>query len=94
MNKHLCKILMIAYHLAFLGGSSVLYNGYIEEIAKLRTEIVKQADRADKLVTDTVKTSKEAADSVTKSTKELNNSISNIQKEISKIKKACNKFGF
>lgn len=36
----------------FLSGSTVMINGYLDEIAKLRTEIHTQAAKAEKVATD------------------------------------------
>ena len=101
MNKKLCTTLTVLYHLLFLGGSSSLISGYLDEISKLRVEIVRQADRAEKLVSDAeasaIKVKKDilnAGDSLKKSGDDLAGSISNIKKQIAKIEKACKRFSF
>ena len=65
----MCKVVMVCYHLLFLGGSTTLINGYVEEIGKLRTEIVKQVDRADKAVTKVDNTTKALTAEINKVTK-------------------------
>ena len=65
----ICKALMVAYHLLFLGGSTTLINGYVEEMGKLRVEIVKQVDRADKAVTKVDDTTKKLTKEINKVTK-------------------------
>lgn len=94
MKKHLCKILMAAYHLIFLGGSVTLFDNYLDEIAKLRTEIVRQVDRAEEVVKSAEKSALKINNDIQKTSKDLTGSVSSINKEIGKIKKACNKFPF
>ncbi len=78
MNKHICTIVTIVYHLMFLGGTTTLVNGYLDEISALRNEIKTQGDKATKVVDD-----------ITKTGKSLDASVKNISKELSKVKKAC-----
>lgn len=85
MNKKLCTILTIAYHLTFVGGTTTLVNGYLDEIEKLRTEIKTQGDKARKTVEDIESTGK----SIGKSVKNLDASVNRIGKELDKVKKAC-----
>lgn len=84
----ICKALMVAYHLLFLGGSTTLINGYVNEIDKLRQEVVRQVDRAEKAVDKVNKTTTQLTNEV-KSIKGTANKLTN---ELSAVKKACKRF--
>jgi len=88
MNKKLCTALTIGYHLLFLGGSSTMINGYLDEITALKNEIKTQGDRAVKVVDDV----KKVGEDVDKSVKDLNSTVNKISGELSKVKKACKRF--
>ena len=81
----LCTVMMMIYHLSFLGGTTTLVNGYLDEIAQLRNEIKTQGDKATKVVEDIGKTGEAIGKSVVK----LDNSVKSIEKELKKVKKAC-----
>lgn len=51
-KQRLCTLLTLTYHVLFLGGTTTLVGGYIEEIDKLRVEIEHQGTRAEKVVSD------------------------------------------
>lgn len=71
----LCQVLQIAYHLMFLSGSSVMINGYLDEIARLRQEIHSQSAKAEKVATDLRKTGEG-----------LRSSLEDVKKACSKIR--------
>lgn len=86
-NLDPCKVVMIAYHLLFLGGSSTIINGYLGEVDRLRAEIVKQADRADQAIDKVDKSIGKANDAATK----LTNELGSVKAEIGSLKRACKK---
>ena len=77
-KEKLCTIVQISYHLLFLGGSSTLLNGYLDEIRKTREEIVKQVDRVEKMVD----TGKKTGDNIS-------NAANNLNKQLKKVEKVC-----
>ena len=88
MNKKLCTALTIGYHLLFLGGSTTMINGYLDEIDKLRKEIKTQSDRAIKIVNDV----KQVGVDVDSSVKKLDLTVNQITGELTKVKRACKRF--
>ena len=70
-KEQLCSYATIAYHVLFLGGSTTLLNDYLSKIDDLRTEIVRQADRAEAVVRDVEGTAKNINDSVNQINKGL-----------------------
>lgn len=89
-KERLCTIATLSYHLLFLGGSSALIGGYVEEIDKLRQEIVKQADRAEKVVRDVESTGKDLEIVGNKVVYVLEDT----RKQLKKAEKACKKIRF
>ena len=77
-KEHLCTAATLAYHLIFLGGSTALGNHYLDEFEKTRTVIVEQVDRAEKVV-----------DNVRETGNNLSSSVTSIEKELKKLRKAC-----
>ena len=89
-KKHLCTAATLAYHLLFLGGSTTLISGYVEEIQKLRTEIVRQADRAETVANNI----KGSIDNINKTGDKLTKSVETVTKVVKKAEKACKKLRF
>jgi len=69
-----CQVLTVIYHLTFLGGTTTLVNGYLDEIRLLRTEIHNQAAKAEKIANDIQKTGQG-----------LNNSLKGVKKACGKL---------
>ena len=80
-KEKLCAILMMGYHLLFLGGASTMGNHYLEEYRKAEKVLIEQMNRAEKMV-DTAKKTIDNAGS----------SVRTIEKELKKVRKSCEKF--
>ena len=79
-KEHLCTAATLVYHMTFLGGATTLGNHYLDEFQKTRDVIVKQVDRAQKMV-----------DKVGKAGDNLTSSVNKIDRELKKVRKACGK---
>lgn len=78
MNKYLCTIIQIIYHIVFLSGASF----YVSEFQKTRDTIVKQVDRIE----DNIILVRETGESIDISIRGLRKDIDNIQKTCKRLK--------
>ena len=77
IEDNLCKLVQIAYHLVFVTGMTLGGSHYVSEIEKTRDEALKEV--------------RKVRESIDKASKSVYTSQEKIVKELSKVKKACDK---
>lgn len=77
VRKNLCKILQVGYHLLFIGSMTGAGSYYLSEFEKTRDEALSEV--------------KKIRESIDKASDSVYTSQEKIVKELSKVKKACDK---